>query len=57
MSTTEIALDCANIQSEMMGVQNRIKYIQRIKNKAEKEKIENIENLDSKFSTNLTLVN
>jgi hypothetical protein len=41
----------------MVGVQNRIKYIQRIKQKAEKEKKETIENLDSNFTSNLTLVN
>ena len=57
MSATEIAVDCANIQSEIVGVQNRIKFIQRIKLRAEKEKNEKIENLDSKFSANLTLVN
>ena len=55
MSATEIAIDCANIQSEMAGVQNRIKYIQRIKQRTEKEKNENIENLDSRFASNLTL--
>jgi len=57
VSATEIAVDCANIQSEIVGVQNRIKFIQRIKLRAEKEKKENIENLDSKFAANLTLVN
>jgi len=55
VSATEIAIDCANIQSEMAGVQNRIKYIQRIKQRTEKEKNENIENLDSRFASNLTL--
>ena len=55
VSATEIAVDCANIQSEIVGVQNRINFIQRIKLRAEKEK--NIENLDSKFAANLTLVN
>lgn len=54
---TETALDCANIQSEMVGVQNRIKYIQRIKIRAEKEKKETIENLDFNFTSNLTIVN
>jgi len=57
VTATEVALECANIQSEMVGVQNRIKYIQRIKQKAEKEKGAIIENLDSKFQSNLTLVN
>ena len=59
MTATEIAMECANIQSEMVGVQNRIKYIQRIKQKAEKQidQANIIENLDSKFQSNLTLVN
>eukprot|EP00092_Neocalanus_flemingeri_P032282 GFUD01035099.1.p1 GENE.GFUD01035099.1~~GFUD01035099.1.p1 ORF type:complete len:222 (+),score=91.15 GFUD01035099.1:78-743(+) len=57
VTATEVALECANIQSEMAGVQNRIKYIQRVKQKAEKEKGDSIENLDSKFQSNLTLVN
>jgi len=54
LSATEIAVDCANIQSEMAGVQNRIKYIQRIKIKNEKLN-ERIENLDSQFSSNLAI--
>jgi len=59
VTATEIAMECANIQSEMVGVQNRIKYIQRIKQKAEKQidQANIIENLDSKFQSNLTLVN
>merc|ERR1711942_85828 len=56
VSATEIAVDCANIQAEMVGVQNRIKYLQRIKLKAEKEKNGQIENLDSQFATNLSIV-
>ena len=54
LTATEIAVDCANIQSEIAGVQNRIKYIQRIKNKKEKFN-ERIENLDSQFSSNLAI--
>merc|ERR1711942_578157 len=54
LTATEIAVDCANIQSEIAGGQNRIKNIQRIKNKKEKFN-ERIENLDSQFSSNLAI--
>jgi len=56
VSATEIALDCANIQSEILGVQNRIKYIQRLKHKAGKDNLEEqVESLDSQFKTDLTV--
>jgi len=51
-SAIELAIDCANIQSEIQGVINRIKYIKRILKKPPIEDIpeDDIENLDSKFS-------
>ena len=39
VSATEIAVDCANIQSEIVGVQNRIKFIQRIKLRLRRKRI------------------
>merc|ERR1712098_276769 len=51
-SAIELAIDCANIQSEIQGVINRIKYIKRILNKTQGQDIpeNDIENLDSKFA-------
>merc|ERR1711915_411188 len=53
---TEIALDCANIQSEILGVQNRMKYVQRLIQKAQKENKDEIEDLDSSFSSAMTIM-
>jgi len=51
-SAIELTIDCANIQSEILGVLNRIKYIKRKMNKTQSlDNLENnIENLDSKFA-------
>jgi len=51
-SAIELAIDCANIQSEIQGVINRMKYIKRILNKTQGQDIpeNDIENLDSKFA-------
>ena len=51
-SAIELTIDCANIQSEILGVLNRIKYIKRKMNKT--QSLDNLENnieiLDSKFA-------
>jgi len=51
-SAIELTIDCANIQSEILGVLNRIKYIKRKMNKTQSlDNLEkSIENLDSKFA-------
>merc|ERR1711874_789118 len=41
-SATELVLECANIQSEILGVENRIKYIRRMKVKQEKKALEGL---------------
>ena len=49
-------MDCANLQSEISGVENRIKFVRRQLHKAETEhKTENIENLDHKFGSALRI--
>ena len=52
-TATELAVETANIQSEMAGVLNRIKFIERkLKSAPTKE---NIEDLDASFSSNLKI--
>ena len=52
-TAAELAVETANIQSEMAGVVNRIKFIQRrLKSGPAKQ---NIEDLDASFSSNLKL--
>ena len=41
-SATEVVVECANIQSEILGVENRIKYIRRMKVKQEKKIMEGL---------------
>ena len=45
-------MDCANLQSEISGVENRIKFVRRQLNKTETG---NIETLDHKFSSALKI--
>jgi len=51
-SAIELTIDCANIQSEILGVINRIKYIKRLMSRSQNNDIPevDIENLDSKFA-------
>ena len=50
----ELAVETANIQSEMAGVVNRIKFIQRRLKSGPATK-QNIEELDSSFSSSLKI--
>ena len=49
-TATELSVDCANIQSEMAGVMNRVKFVRRMlhKSKASAD-TQAIETLDSSF--------
>ena len=47
-------MDCANLQSEISGVENRIKFVRRQLNKTETG-TKTIENLDHKFSSALKI--
>merc|ERR1711971_481879 len=57
----ELTVEVANLQSELGGVQARLKFLRRIKTKAvveEKEDVETkdvIENIDSSFAAKLSL--
>ena len=60
----EMSVDVANLQSELGGVQARLKFLRRSRSKAVEEteveegsdiKDDVIENIDSSFSTNLSL--
>ena len=67
MKALEVTVEVANLQSELGGVQARLKFLRRIKTKAVedneiKTKVEKdsetkdvIENIDSKFSSKLSL--
>ena len=59
-----MSVDVANLQSELGGVQARLKFLRRRRSKAVEEteveegsdiKDDVIENIDSSFSTNLSL--
>ena len=59
-----MSVDVANLQSELGGVQARLKFLRRSRSKAVEEteveggsdiKDDVIENIDSSFSTNLSL--
>ena len=55
-SAVELCVDCANLQSEISGVENRIKFVRRQLNKTEtSHKASNIENLDHKFGSALKI--
>ena len=47
-------MDCANLQSEISGVENRIKFVRRQLIKTETVH-KNIENLDHKFGSALKI--
>ena len=52
-TAVEVSVECANIQSEMTGVTNRIKFIQRrLKSTTTKQ---NVEELDASFSSSLKI--
>ena len=51
-SAVELCVDCANLQSEITGVENRIKFVRRRLARAETR---NIENLDSKLGAALKI--
>ena len=64
MKALEMSVDVANLQSELGGVQARLKFLRRRRSKAVEEteveegsdiKDDVIENIDSSFSTNLSL--
>ena len=67
MKALEVTVEVANLQSELGGVQARLKFLRRIKTKAvEDNEIKTnaeevgetkdvIENIDSKFSSKLSL--
>ena len=51
-TATELSVDCANIQSEMAGVMNRVKFVRRMLHKTQAQAsvaTQAIENLDSSF--------
>ena len=52
----ELSIDIANIQSEMSGVINGIKFAKRMINKTQ-DSIDNglVENLDSKFTNSVKI--
>ena len=52
-TAAELAVETANIQSEMAGVLNRIKFIQRRLKSTPAQ--QNIEDLDASFSSNLKI--
>ena len=53
-TATELAVETANIQSEIAGVVNRIKFIQRRLKSGPASK-QNIEELDASFSSSLKI--
>merc|ERR1719188_741712 len=55
-SAVELSIDIANLQSEMSGVINRIKFAKRMINKTQ-DSIDNdfVENLDSKFTNSVKI--
>merc|ERR1711971_990143 len=61
VTALELTVEVANLQSELGGVQARLKFLRRIKTKAvveEKEDVETkdvIENIDSSFAAKLSL--
>ena len=64
MKALEMSVDVANLQSELGGVQARLKFLRRSRSKAVEEteveegsdiKDDVIENIDSSFSKNLSL--
>ena len=59
MKAVELTIEVANLQSELGGVQARLKFLRRLKVKAVEEEEDQtkdvIENIDSSFSSHLSL--
>ena len=58
MKAVELTIEVANLQSELCGVQARLKFLRRLKVKAVEEEDQTkdvIENIDSSFSSHLSL--
>ena len=58
MKAVELTIEVANLQSELGGVQARIKFLRRLRVKAVEEEDQTkdvIENIDSSFSSHLSL--
>ena len=58
MKAVELTIEVANLQSELGGVQARIKFLRRLRVKAVEEEGQTkdvIENIDSSFSSHLSL--
>ena len=58
MKAVELTMEVANLQSELGGVQARLKFLRRLKVKAVEEEDQTkdvIENIDSSFSSHLSL--
>ena len=58
MKAVELTIEVANLQSELGGVQARLKFLRRLRVKAVEEEDQSkdvIENIDSSFSSHLSL--
>ena len=59
MKAVELTIEVANLQSELGGVQARLKFLRRLRVKAVEEEEDQtkdvIENIDSSFSSHLSL--
>ena len=58
MKAVELTIEVANLQSELGGVQARIKFLRRLRVKAVEEVDQTkdvVENIDSSFSSHLSL--
>ena len=58
MKAVELTIEVTNLQSELGGVQARLKFLRRLKVKAVVEEDQTkdvIENIDSSFSSHLSL--
>ena len=58
MKAVELTMEVANLQSELGGVQARLKFLRRLRVKAVEEEDQTkdvIENIDSSFSSHLSL--
>ena len=58
VKAVELTIEVANLQSELGGVQARLKFLRRLRVKAVEEEDQTkdvIENIDSSFSSHLSL--
>ena len=58
MKAVELTIEVANLQSELGGVQARLKFLRRLRVKAVEEEDQTkdvVENIDSSFSSHLSL--